>query len=270
MEHYSTSQKMKIGLFLLLGMGVILFSILILGGDRALFKSYKVVYLQLKHVQGLNIGSVVSLSGINIGNIYSIEIADRNQVRLALKIDEQFLKRIHQDAEAELRTQGALGDKYIFINPGVEVATSLKEGDEIKSTTTPDLIDTLAARGSEATKIFDILEEVKILLKTVNANNRTDKIMTNMTEASQSLKLTADEARKLIAELRGPHPEKWNDSMMKLNNILAKIDKGEGTLGALINDPSLHEQLKNLLGGSSRKKYMKSLIQTSIEQGDSK
>ena len=80
--------------------------------DRALFKSYKVVYLQLKHVQGLNIGSVVSLSGINIGNIYSIEIADGNQVRLALKIDEQFLKRIHKDAEAELRTQGALGDKY--------------------------------------------------------------------------------------------------------------------------------------------------------------
>jgi phospholipid/cholesterol/gamma-HCH transport system substrate-binding protein len=47
---------------------------------------------------------------------------------------------------------------------------------------------------------------------------------------------------------------------------MGKLDRGEGTLGALINDPSVHNQLKAMLGGSPRKNHVKSLLRTSIEK----
>lgn len=53
------------------------------------------------------------------------------------------------------------------------------------------------------------------------------------------------------------------DAGARLNSILAKIDTGEGTLGLLLNDPSLYEDLKQLVGGAERSTVVKTLIQMS-------
>lgn len=45
-----------------------------------------------------------------------------------------------------------------------------------------------------------------------------------------------------------------------LRNILAKIDEGKGTLGLLVNDPTLYEDLKLLVGGAQRSFVVRSLI----------
>lgn len=48
-----------------------------------------------------------------------------------------------------------------------------------------------------------------------------------------------------------------------LESILAKIDRGEGTLGLLVSDPSLYDDLKTLLGGANRSAVVKTLIRLS-------
>ena len=45
-----------------------------------------------------------------------------------------------------------------------------------------------------------------------------------------------------------------------MNRILTKIDEGEGTLGLLVNDPRLYEDLKILVGGAQRSLLLRSLI----------
>ncbi|HKA14062.1 MAG TPA: MlaD family protein [Myxococcota bacterium] len=51
------------------------------------------------------------------------------------------------------------------------------------------------------------------------------------------------------------------DAGSRLNSILAKIDTGEGTLGLLLNDPTVYEDLKELLGGAQRSALVRTLIQ---------
>ncbi len=46
----------------------------------------------------------------------------------------------------------------------------------------------------------------------------------------------------------------------RLNSILAKVDRGEGTLGLLVSDPTLYEDLKLLVGGARRSLVVRSLI----------
>lgn len=48
-----------------------------------------------------------------------------------------------------------------------------------------------------------------------------------------------------------------------LDSIFAKIDRGEGTLGLLISDPSLYQDLKTLVGGANRSTMVRSLIRLS-------
>lgn len=46
----------------------------------------------------------------------------------------------------------------------------------------------------------------------------------------------------------------------RLNSILAKIDSGQGTLGLLLTDPTLYDDLKQLLGGAERSLVVRSLL----------
>lgn len=51
----------------------------------------------------------------------------------------------------------------------------------------------------------------------------------------------------------------------RLNSILEKIDRGEGTLGLLVNDPSLYEELQQLLGGARRSVVLRSMVRMAVD-----
>jgi phospholipid/cholesterol/gamma-HCH transport system substrate-binding protein len=46
----------------------------------------------------------------------------------------------------------------------------------------------------------------------------------------------------------------------KLNTILGRIERGEGTLGLLLNDPTLYEEVKLLVGGANRSTLVRSVV----------
>lgn len=54
----------------------------------------------------------------------------------------------------------------------------------------------------------------------------------------------------------------------RLNSILAKVDRGEGTFGLLLNDPTLYEDLKRLIGGAQRSRAVRTLINLSTDGND--
>jgi len=53
-----------------------------------------------------------------------------------------------------------------------------------------------------------------------------------------------------------------------LRAITANIRNGKGTLGALLVDPSVYEDLKNLLGNTERNQVLRALVRYSIKQED--
>jgi len=54
----------------------------------------------------------------------------------------------------------------------------------------------------------------------------------------------------------------------KVNSIMGKVDRGEGSLGLLVNDPTLYEDLKELLGGAKRSAVVRTLIGLAVEKED--
>lgn len=269
MESHS-STNIKVGIFLAIGIIVILASIFFLGADKALFRSYVRLNAQFEQTQGLAQGSVVSLSGITVGNVESITFSsEKNLLNVRMRIDAEFFDRIRQGSEVEIRTQGALGDKFIFIIPGDASGAPLKENDVLPVARATDLFGVISERGGESSKIFDIINELHITVKTLNSGNRLNTTLNNLEKASGHLTATGKQAEVFMNKMTESNgPEKMRHSIEKLDSILSKIDRGEGSLGALINDPSIHNQLKSMLGGSPRKNSIKSLIRTSIEKSE--
>lgn len=261
--------QIKVGLFLVIGILVTMTSIFMLGANKSLFSKFSHLYAEFENVQGLARGSVVSLSGVVIGNIESIDfVSEKNLLRVDMKIEKEYLARVFKGSEVEIRTQGALGDKFIYVIPGDPRSVPVSDQDTLPVAKSTDLLNVLSERGKETEKVFDIINEVYKLTKTLNHENQIGSLLMNMNQASRNFNSLSEKSLKIVSDLTDGKSASLQAkaSIDRLNNILAKIDRGEGTLGALINDSSLHDQLKSLVGGTQRKNHVKSLMRTSIEK----
>ncbi len=72
--------------------------------------------------------------------------------------------------------------------------------------------------------------------------------------------LAYGDARHLMANL--------GSAAADLKSISAKVNSGEGTLGALINDPTVYEDLRTILGNVKRNRILRALVRFSISNGE--
>ncbi len=264
--------QMIVGGFLLFGLAAIMTTVFMLGADRALFKHYGRLHAYFDQVQGLDRGSVVSLSGVAVGNIESIEfVSDRKALDVTMKVEDRFLAQIPVDSQVEIRTQGALGDKFIFIIPAPASGKTVADGSVLEVATATDLFSIISERSKEAGKVFDVINELHKMTLTINGDRKLEKIMSNLSKASERLAETSERAHQFTGSMSADTGQRLTKAIERFDSIMTKIDKGQGSLGALINDSSVHDRLKVMLGGNNRKSQVKDLMRNSIEKaGDDK
>jgi phospholipid/cholesterol/gamma-HCH transport system substrate-binding protein len=55
-------------------------------------------------------------------------------------------------------------------------------------------------------------------------------------------------------------------AVTRLNSVLEKIEEGEGTLGLLVSDPSLYEDMTMLFGGAQRSVVLRTLVRMATDE----
>ena len=261
--------EMKVGMFVIVGLIAAAASILMVGGDKFAFKSQVTFKAKFSEVQGLFPGSIVSLSGLRIGNIKAITLEPDLKLDIVMQIDPQFASRITEGAIVSINTQGALGDKYIFIKPGPPDAKPIDPGTTLPSDET-DFMKMLTSRDDGVGRVIDLIKELQVLVGSINQGGKAGKIVSNMAEASEKLKTTMVKLDSILGDVAGSNPEdkRLKKAMISLASVMEKVDKGQGTLGQLINDPSVYQSLKNMLGPSPRGKFMKDMVRETIKSTD--
>ena len=266
-------KNFKVGLFVFSGLLVFMAGVLLLGGDQSIFSSYKSFKIKFNQVQGLAKGSVVSLAGVPIGNVTEIRFVPNSQsLDVHVKIEKDQAQRITKDSVATVKTQGALGDKYIYISPGDMSGAPINENGYILSESKDDIFDVISKKGADIGNVIEIINQVDLLLNNINAEGRSALLMENLVSASGNLNSFLKQGISLINDFKG-HKKNAKDlknGITHFSSIMRKIDSGEGSLGALINDPSLHNKLVGILGASPRQKYLKPLIRETIRDNEAR
>jgi phospholipid/cholesterol/gamma-HCH transport system substrate-binding protein len=267
----STDRKdLKVGIFVFLGIALLMFTIIMIGGDKVLFSTYNTYKVKFTQVQGLQKGAVVSLAGIEIGNVARIRFSDDNKVVVYLDINTDFTHRITQSAVASVRTQGALGDQFILIRPGNTEDERIKVNHFIPSDDRAGFLDVISEKGSDIGNIINVVNEVHTLLKGLNHNGRAALAVERVSRAAERLDSVLLEAELFLRDVRGtnPHKTQLKQTFKSLAQILSKIDRGDGTLGEIINNPVMHNRIMKILGEQPREKYIKPLIRATIKESD--
>lgn len=236
---------------------------------------YYAVYDQVNGVQG---ASPVMMRGVKVGTVSEIlfDPARSSQVVLRLTVRRQY--PIPSDSEAKIVSSSLMGSKAIEIVLG-ESSVRLEKGDTIRSGYSRDMMDTaLTELDFFKEKISRLTEELSRTLTGIstlvesNSSNigeltahlnsiagNLDEVLSaeksglrsavaGISEFSQTLGRNAGRVDTLMGNLT-----RFSDNLAeadlkaavgRLNDILDRIDSGEGTVGKLMNDAVLYENLQ--------------------------
>lgn len=250
-----------VGVFVLVGVVFFVYILFTIGGGKGVFASEYTLYAKFDHVKGLNYGSEVSLAGLRAGTVKRITIdnmSERKELIVEMAIDKEMRDKIRQDSDATILTSGVLGDKYIEISIGSPSSPMLEPGATVASRQAPDLFAKSGTLIDDVTRHFEKGSDIDLLVQRLNV----------VAEHLASVTGELENGHGLFNELvRGQSATHISSATDHLNNILQKIDNGDGSLGALINDPTVYEDLKSLMGGAKRSAVLKYFMSSFIESG---
>ena len=252
MSRIKKGMEWRVGIFVFLGV-ISVFAYVILLGERATLFSSTVDYkIELPEVHGLFKGSVVTVNGITAGNVTNIQfIHETGRVHVSVSLIKKFALVITSQSEASLEVKGILGDKFISITtPGEADGEPLLEGSFIAHQKSAGLMGLL---GSENVKqqLSNMIKEISTFM---NSLNSTD-----------TLGHTSEAFKQFSGFFSKDKSKDFSEILKSLKSILIKIDKGEGTAGALINNRSLYNRILSLLGQKPYHKSLPSLLDNKVK-----
>lgn len=228
--------ELRVGLLVLLGIGILIAMVLSISGDINLFNKYLTVRTKLSQVDGLRVGTEVRLAGVHIGKVTDVKLLpvakddkENRNVEVVMRIDEKIdgipaQKRIRSDSRVVLGSVGLLGDKVIDITPGtIENGQEVPDGGEIK--------------GAQETSIKELVTGANDILANFTL------LSTQVRQIAEDINQGKGTAGLLIKDERLYN--NLNKTVLESQELVKRIREGDGTVGKLLNDPQLYDQIQS-------------------------
>src|SRR5881397_1231913 len=136
-------RDLLVGLFVLAGLGAVAYLSLSVGGVSLRKAGGLSVFADFDEIGGLKPRAQVVISGVKVGQVASITLADSYRARVRLDLEDRL--KLPIDTSASIMTSGLLGDRYISLQLGGETEL-LKAGDQITITESAILLERLIGK----------------------------------------------------------------------------------------------------------------------------
>jgi phospholipid/cholesterol/gamma-HCH transport system substrate-binding protein len=249
-----TNNKIKLGIFISIGILLFIIGIYFIGERQQLFRSTFRVSGIFRDVGGLQAGNNVRFSGINVGTVENISVVSDTSVKVEILIEESTRKFIKKDAVASIGSEGLMGNKILIITPGTGGKMEIENNDVVETVQPINLDDILTSFKKTVENTSSITSDLAL----ITSNIRSGKGIVNMDEILLSLKSTIDKTSNITSDL---------------SEITGNMKSGRGTIGKLLMDSSLAQRIDStfmdLKEGANNLKQGSSGLKTLIDSVNS-
>ena len=270
----SRTTEFKVGLTVLFALAALGWGIIWVKGYRygKEVAQYRVLF---PNVGALSAGDPVAVNGVTKGKVLTVDL-ERGKVVVSFEIDRAI--ELRSDATFTVKNIGLMGERFIEIYPGVsETPFSDEQAAGQFDTGIPevmgmmgqmigevrDLVSALSStvegapdafRRADST-VIDLREAARTLSTLLQENrHRFDAAATDIAATAKSLRRTVDAKSQQVdstldrmstaSERMLSAAAKFDTLSGQLRSLADEVQAGQGTLGALLKDPSLYDDLK--------------------------
>lgn len=276
-------REFKIGVFAVIVILVSWWGITWLGAQD-LFKSYNTYYVYYDEVsKDLKVSSRVYIRGVDVGSVRDISL-EGDKVKVEIAVDNNYAEMIPDNSVA-LITEGLMGGAQVILEQG-DSKTLAKNGSTLDGRLDEGLMGMLADKGTELIdnlnttmgKLDETVEGVNAILNdnrenigSIVANLETmsteltalvsetrgdiDNVMGDVTTFTAMLKENSANIESLLENLSTFSGDLADSTIIEdltatvenINGIISTIENGEGSVGKLLKDESVHQSLNDTI-----------------------
>jgi phospholipid/cholesterol/gamma-HCH transport system substrate-binding protein len=253
--------------------------------DVPIFRQTLEVSAVFERGDGINRGSLVNMKGVKVGSVSRVQLTQDNQVRITMQLNEDLkipensvanltslgivegksIVIVLGDSENNVEYGGEIEGNYVegvaevLGSKGEQLAGDVSESlselnsflRQLNSTLDDDTrmtVDQTLRNADSAMKTISetLTQNQQEIDSAISAASKTmmqlDTLTTNNRPRVDSLMVSLEENINELSKVR----IQLEEASTSLNDILDKINRGEGTVGKLVNDPSLYENMDQL------------------------
>ncbi len=276
------SKEIKSGVIAIVAIALIIWGYNFLQKQN-LFDSSRIYYSEFTNIQGLTTASIVSINGFQVGNVQSIRFNPKKKGNLIVgfSINNDF--KFSKNSTTKI-TPALMGGAELSIVPKYD-GENASSGTYLIGSSEQSMMSSLSKKLTpieeklnttllDADKLLvnlnTILDEktqqnLKSAITNLNVTLRNFKnasvsldgmlveikpklssVLDNVDGAARNLKtVTADFEKAHLGDSLKQTVTKLNAALTKFDNLLANIDSGDGTIGKLLKDEGLYNNLEN-------------------------
>ena len=205
------SREQRIGAFFVVGL-ILFFVAIELTLGLGLFGDRYALNATFRDVQGLDVGADVRVARLKAGRVSGMRI-EQDHVAVQLALHRSI--KVKKDSVARLDFRALSGDRFVAISLGSASFDVGEPGDTLVGETPASFSDVFD-------QLADVDESVNDLTERLGAD--AQRLLTNLADVVEENRTALGAATQSLASITG------------------KIDQGTGTLGLLVNDPTLYDR----------------------------
>ena len=270
----SRSREIQVGATVLVALGMTLWGVTWLK-ELSLAKKVRVWHVTFPQTGGLSSSDEVQVNGLRKGNVSNVALVrDHVVVDLALASDIELTS----ECRVSIRNIGLMGEKVIAVDLSTN-GVAYTPRDTIAGLYEKGIPEVMATMGTTIDAVTELAVQLKNIANTMQGNGSLDRTLANFRNTSEELKLAVSENRAMLKETmtnlnaasrtakslttdREGQFKRTLDSFERsavgmerlttrldslrsvLQAVSSRVDRGDGTLGKLVNDPKLYDDTK--------------------------
>ena len=273
----SRTREIQVGATVLVALGITLWGVTWLK-QFSLARRVRVWHVTFPQTGGLSTSDEVQVNGLRKGNVQNVAlINDHVSVDLALASDITLTT----DSYVAVRNVGLMGEKVIAVDLHSS-GRPYTASDTIPGIYEKGIPEVMAGVGGTIDAITELATQLKALADAMDKNGNLTQTLANFHTTSEDLKAAVTENRAQLrqtlanlnaasrtakalttdreAELRHALESfersatglerltvRLDSLRLSLQSVAGKVDRGDGSLGKLVNDPKLYEDARQTL-----------------------
>jgi phospholipid/cholesterol/gamma-HCH transport system substrate-binding protein len=277
------AKSVKVAVFCILAIVVLYFGANFLKGVDS-FSKKDFYYSVYENSGGLHTGAIVYLQGYPVGKVTKVKLKSQNPVRIVAEylINEEI--HLPKDSRFEVMAKDLLGGILVRLTLGTDLQLA-KPGDTLACNVVPAFtaglesmkdqlnniiasVDTIAVsikdvlvnqNGAEKlSKTLNNIEAMTASLDQIVSNNKhnVNKMVKEFTKFSETLNEISPDLKRIVANFDQIADSvakvnvaevivNVNNTIIQLEEVVRKINTGEGDIAKLLNDNDLYTKLGN-------------------------